>query len=60
MALIGDHGMLADPFTREIYKLEATANLDGEDARELHRTHEKLLEQQAELEAMMITHNLDV
>jgi hypothetical protein len=53
-ALIGDHGMVAEFFTRDIVKLEAKENPDREDARALRKTREKLLEQQdviAELEA---------
>ena len=52
-ALIDDHRILADLFTRDIIKLEAKGNLDKEDERELRKTRENLLEQQeaiAELE----------
>ena len=45
-ALIRDNGMLADLSARQIVKLEEKMNLDNEDARELHRIREKLLEQQ--------------
>ena len=45
-ALFRDNGMLADLSAGQIVKLEEKMNLDSEDARELRRTREKLLEQQ--------------